>query len=142
MKFDALTTTLPARNTDSPPPKLYVSDVDAAQLTLTDESEKTLEEITTSALKADTNTAPPAALLAPGLHGDAIEYELLWLKLQCATYKLENCNNGRDEFEIRLGYVYESYTIESAPPSDKASIESPERELLKQNKHDKFVICT
>ncbi len=136
MKLLELTTTLPARNTDSPPPKLYVSDVDAAQLTLTDESETTLDEITTSALKAETNTAPPAALLAAGLQDDAVEYELLWLKLQCATYKLENCNNGRGVFEIRLGYVYIPYTIESAPPNDKASFESPERELLKQNKHD------
>ena len=105
MKFDALTNTLPARNTDSPPPKLYVSDVDAAQLTLTDESEHTLEEITTSALKAETNTAPPAALLAAGLQDDAVEYELLRLKLQCDIYKLENWNNGRGVFEIRLGYV-------------------------------------
>ena len=126
MKLLELTTTLPARYTDSPPPKLYVSDVDAAQLTLADESEKTLEEITTSALKAETKTAPPAALLAPGLQDDAVEYEPLWLKLQCDIYKLENCNNGRGVFEIRLGYVYESYTIESAPPSDKASSESPE----------------
>ncbi len=140
MKFDALTTTLPARNTDSPPPKLYVSDVDAAQLTLTDESETTLEENTTSALKAETNTAPPAALLAPGLQDDAVEYEALWLKLQCDIYKLENWNNGSGVF--CLGYVYESYTIESAPPSDKASIERPERELLKQNKHDEFEMFT
>jgi hypothetical protein len=93
-------------------------------------------------LKAETNTAPPAALLAPGLHDDAIEYEALWLKLHCATYKLDIWNNGRGVLEICLGYVYESYTIESAPPSDKASIESPELELLKQNKHDEFVICT
>jgi hypothetical protein len=62
--------------------------------------------------------------------------------LQCDIYKLENCNNGRGVFEIGLEYVYESYTIESAPPSDKASIESSEMELLKQNKHDEFVICT
>ncbi len=98
--------------------------------------------MTTSALKVETNTAPPAALLAPGLHDDAIEYELLWLKLQCATYTLENCNTGRGVLEIRFGYVYESYTTESAPPNDKASFESPERDLLKQNKHDEFVMFT
>ncbi len=98
--------------------------------------------MTTSALKAETNTEPPAALLAPGLHDDAIEYEPLWLKLQCATYKLDNWNNGMGVVEIRMGYVYGSYTIESAPPSDKASFESPEKELLKQNKHDEFVMFT
>jgi hypothetical protein len=109
---------------------------------LTDESEKTLEDTLKSALKMETNTAPPAALLAPGLHDNDIEYEPLWLKLQYDTYKPENWNNGSGVLEICLGYIYESYTIESAPPSDNDSFETPEEELLKQNKHEEFVTST
>jgi hypothetical protein len=53
--------------------------------------ETTLEEMATSALPTETNTAPPAALLLPGLQDNDVEDDILLLKLQ-----LEK--NGR-EFE-------------------------------------------
>jgi hypothetical protein len=55
------------------------------------ESEIELEK-TCKSLEIETNTAPPAALLAPGLHDEDEEIEWLLLKLQCAMDSAEHCD--------------------------------------------------
>jgi hypothetical protein len=53
---------------DIPPPKLYVLDENAAHCTAVLEFEKELEKNSTEREGTRANTAPPAALLAPGAH--------------------------------------------------------------------------
>jgi hypothetical protein len=78
----AVIATSRARKTATPPPKLYVSDADAAQPVRTEEYEITLDEIATFVSKKETNSAPPDALLARGLQDNDDEDDTLSLKLQ------------------------------------------------------------
>jgi hypothetical protein len=90
----------------------------------------------TSALPTETNTAPPAALLPPGLQDDDDEDATLLLKLQLKNVKLEDRVTAEDVFED-LGYAWDSNDAETAPPKEKASSEKPdEDELLLHCAHD------
>ena len=90
----------------------------------------------TSALPTETNTAPPAALLPPGLQDDDDEDAMLSLKLQLKNVKLEDRVTAEDAVED-LGYEYDSNDAETAPPTEKASYETPDvNELLLQCAHD------
>ena len=55
---------------DTPPPKLYVLDENAAHCTAVLEFEKELENNSTAREGTRANTAPPAALLAPEAHDE------------------------------------------------------------------------
>ena len=90
----------------------------------------------TSALPTETNTAPPAALLPPGLQDDDDEDAMLLLKLQLKNVKLEDRVTAEDVVED-LGYAYDSNDAETAPPTETASFEKPDvDELLLQCAHD------
>ena len=90
----------------------------------------------TSALPTETNTAPPAALLPPGLQDDDDEDAMLLLKLQLKIVKLEDGVTAIDVAED-LGYAYDSKEAETTPPKEKASFEKPDvDELLLQCTHD------
>ena len=92
----------------------------------------------TSALPTETNTAPPAALLPPGLQDDDDEDAMLSLKLPLKNVKLEDRVEDmlEDMFED-LGYTYDSNDAETAPPKEKDSYERPDvDELLLQCVHD------
>jgi hypothetical protein len=90
----------------------------------------------TSALPTETNTAPPAALLPPGLQDDDDEDATLLLKLQLKNVKFEDKVTAEDVVEY-LGYAYDSNDAETAPPKEKASSEKPEvDEILLQCAHD------
>jgi hypothetical protein len=58
----------------------------------------------TSALPTETNAAPPAALLPPGLQDDDDEDATLLLKLQLKKVKLEDRVTAEDKAED-LGYA-------------------------------------
>ncbi len=94
----------------------------------------------TSALPTETNTAPPAALLPPGLHNDDDEDVMLLLKLQFKKVNFED--RVEDMFEgmlENLGYAYDSNDAETTPPKEKDSFENPDvNELLLQCVHDKL----
>ena len=79
----------------------------------------------TSALPTETNTAPPAALLPPGLQDDDEEDAKLLLKLQLKNVKLEDRVTTEDVVED-LGYAYDSNDAETAPPTEKDSYETPD----------------
>ena len=90
----------------------------------------------TSALPTEKNTAPPAALLPPGLQDDDDEDAKLLLKLQLKNVKLEDRVTAEDVVED-LGYAYDSNDAETAPPTEKDSYETPDvNELLLQCAHD------
>lgn len=90
----------------------------------------------TSALPTETNTAPPAALLPPGLQDDDDEDAMLLLKLQLKNVTLEDRVTAEDVVED-LGYAIDSNDAETAPPTEKASFEKPDiDELLLQCAHD------
>ena len=90
----------------------------------------------TLALPTETNTAPPAALLPPGLQDDDNEDAMLLLKLQLKNVTFEDRVTAEDAVED-LGYAYDSNDAETAPPTEKASFEKPEvDELLLQCAHD------
>jgi hypothetical protein len=119
---------------ETPPPKLWVCDDGAAQPVWTRELETTLEEMATSALPTETNTAPPAALLPPGLQDDEDEDAMHLLKLQLKNVKLEaRVEDMLEDMFEDLGYEYDSNDAETAPPKEKASFENPDvDELLLQ----------
>jgi hypothetical protein len=73
----------------------------------------------------EVNIAPPAALLPPGLHVSEDENAMLWLKLQLKNVKLVDRVTAENAPEI-LGYEYDSNSVETAPPKEKASFESPD----------------
>ena len=81
----------------------------------------------TLVLTTEANIAPPAALLPPGLHDSDDENAMLWLKLQLKNVKLVDRVMAGNASEI-LGYTYDSNTVETAPPKQKASFESPDAE--------------
>ena len=84
----------------------------------------------TSALPTETNTAPPAALLPPGLHDNDDENAMLLLKLQ---FKNVNFEDRVEDMLEDLGYAYDSNDAETAPPKEKDSFENPDvDELLLQ----------
>jgi hypothetical protein len=94
----------------------------------------------TLAPPTETNTAPPAALLPPGLHDNDDEDAMLLLKLQFKNVNFEDRVEDmlEDMFED-LGYTYDSNDAETAPPKEMASSENPEvDELLLQCVHDKL----
>jgi hypothetical protein len=62
------------------PPTLYVSEDDAAQPVRAEKFDMQLEGTTRLLLSIETNIAPPAALLAPGLYDDEVETLLLILQ--------------------------------------------------------------
>jgi hypothetical protein len=80
--------------------------------------------MTTSVLTTEAKIAPPAALLPPGLHVSDDENAMLRLKLQLKNVKLVDRVTARNAHEI-LGYLYDSNNVETAPPKEKASFESP-----------------
>ena len=65
-----------------PPPMLYVLDKTAAQSTTADEFKKSLEKMPTATEGTEENTAPPAALLAPGAHDTEDVTELQFMNVQ------------------------------------------------------------
>ena len=81
----------------------------------------------TSVLTTEANIAPPAALLPPGLHVNDDDNAMLWLKLQFKNVKLVDRVTAGNAPEI-LGYAYDSNTVETAPPKEKASFESPDED--------------
>ena len=81
----------------------------------------------TSALTTEANIAPPAALLPPGLHASDAVSAMLWLKLQLKKVKLVYRVTAGNASEI-LGYAYDSNTVETAPPKEKALFESPDED--------------
>ena len=90
----------------------------------------------TSVLTTETNIAPPAALLPPGLQVSDDDSAMLLLKLQFKNVKLVDRVTAENESEI-FGYAYDSNTVETAPPKEKASLESPdEDEMLLQCAQD------
>ena len=93
----------------------------------------------TSVLTTEANIAPPAALLPPGLHVNDDKNAMLWLKLQLKNVKLVDRVTAGNAAEI-LGYTYDSNDVETAPPKQKASFESPEAdEILLQCAKDTFM---
>ena len=88
------------------PPTLYVFEDDAAQPVRTEKFEMQLEGTTRLLLSIETKRAPPAALLAPGLHDN--EVETLLLILQRAIVKVADCNTATAVFEVFLGCSYAS----------------------------------
>ncbi len=54
----------------------------------------------TSALPTETNTAPPAALLPPGLQDNADEDAMLFRKLQFKNVKFEDRVTAKDAFDL------------------------------------------
>ena len=92
----------------------------------------------TSALPTETNTAPPAALLPPGLHDNDDEDAMLLLKLQFKNVNFEaRVEDVLEGMLDNLGYAYDSNDAETAPPKEKASFENPDvDELLLQCAHD------
>jgi hypothetical protein len=87
-------------------------------------------------LTTEANIAPPAALLPPGRHVCDDENAILWLKLQLKNVKLVDKVTAGNAREI-LGYTYDSNNVETAPPKEKASFESPEPdEMLLQCAQD------
>ena len=92
--------------------------------------------MTTLVPMTEVNIAPPAALLPPGLHVSDDENAMLWLKLQLKNVKLVERVTAGNAAEI-LGYTYDSNNVETPPPKDKASFESPDAdELLLQCAQD------
>ncbi len=90
----------------------------------------------TSVLTTEANIAPPAALLPPGLHVNDDKNAMLWLKLQLKNVKLVDRVTAGNAAEI-LGYTYGSNNVETAPPKQKASFESPDAmEILLQCAQD------
>ena len=83
----------------------------------------------TSALPTETNTAPPAALLLPGLQDNDVEDDILLLKLQLEKFKNEERVTTEDVL-ADLGYTYDSNDVKTAPPKEKASFEAPDVEEL------------
>ena len=79
----------------------------------------------TSLLTTEANIAPPAALLPPGLHVSDDDNAMLWLKLQLKNVKLVERVTAGNAAEI-LGYTYDSNNVETAPPKEKPSFESPD----------------
>ena len=77
-----LTMTVLAFMMAKPPPMLYVLDKTAAQSTTADEFEKSLEKMPTATEGTEENTAPPAALLAPGAHDAEDVTELQFMNVQ------------------------------------------------------------
>jgi hypothetical protein len=86
------------------PPTLYVFEDDAAQPVRTEKFEMQLEGTTRLLLSIETNIAPPAALLAPGLYDDQVE--TLLLILQSAIVKPADCNTATAVFEAFVGCSY------------------------------------
>ena len=74
---------------DTPPPKLYVLDENAAHCTAVLEFEKELENNSTAREGTRANTAPPAALLAPEAHDEDEVVELDSEKEQLLTRKTD-----------------------------------------------------
>jgi hypothetical protein len=74
---------------DTPPPKLYVLDENAAHCTAVLEFEKELENNSTAREGTRANTAPPAALLAPEAHDEDEVVELDSKKEQLLTRKTD-----------------------------------------------------
>jgi hypothetical protein len=90
----------------------------------------------TLAPPTETNTAPPAALLLPGLHDNDDEDAMLLLKLQLENFKIEERVTTEDVL-ADLGYTYDSNDVETAPPKENASCETPDvEELQLQSTHD------
>jgi hypothetical protein len=83
----------------------------------------------TSALPTETNTAPPAALLPPGLHVNDDENATLLMKLQLKNFKRVDRVTAGNAAET-LGYTYDSNNVETAPPKEKASNVNPDEEEL------------
>jgi hypothetical protein len=81
----------------------------------------------TLVLPTETNTAPPAALLPPGLHDDDDEDATHLLKLQ---FKNVNFEDRVETMLEDLGYVYDSNNAETAPPKEKDSFENPDADEL------------
>jgi hypothetical protein len=97
-----------ARKKDIPPPALKVCDSVDEHSADTDESQNALEETATEASGAETNKAPPAALLAPGLHiDDAVEAKQA-LKLQSSTATREDRRVAGGASDRPLGKTYDS----------------------------------
>ena len=90
----------------------------------------------TSVLTTEANIAPPDALLPSGLQYSDDENAMLWLKLQLKNVKLVDRVTAGNAAEI-LGYTYDSNNVETAPPKQKASFESPDAvEILLQCTQD------
>jgi len=122
----AVIATSRARTTATPPPTLYVSDADAAQLVRVEECEISLDEKATSVPRTEAYSAPPAALVAPGLHNNDDDDERLRLKLQCDKFKRDSCAVSVTWSEASLGYAYDSNNKETAPPKADASSAKPD----------------
>ena len=75
---------------DTPPPKLYVLDENAAHCTAVLEFEKELEKKSTEREGTRANTAPPAALLAPEAHDADAVLEFDSKKEQLLTRKTDD----------------------------------------------------
>ncbi len=91
---------------DKPPPRLYVLDENAAHCTTAVEFETKPELKSTSREGTRKNTAPPAALLAPGEQDSEEVIDALFDKKQLLTYNLDETPvagtkseefNGKDE---------------------------------------------
>ena len=83
----------------------------------------------TSLLMTEANIAPPAALLPPAPHVSDDDNAMLWLKLQLKNVKLVDRVTAGNAAEI-LGYTYDSNNVETAPPKEKASFESPDADEI------------
>jgi hypothetical protein len=95
-----------------------------------EECEIALDEMATSAPRTEAYSAPPAALVALGLHDSDDDDEMLWLKLQCEMLKRESCAVSVTWSEASLGYAYDSNNKETAPPKANASSAKPEESEL------------
>jgi hypothetical protein len=92
-----------------------------------------------SVLTTEANIAPPAALLPPGLHVNDDENAMLWLKLQLKNVKFVDRVTAGNAAKI-LGYTYDSNNVETAPPKEMASFESPDvDDMLLQCAQDTFM---
>jgi hypothetical protein len=94
-----------------------VCDNEDAHSTDTLQSLTALDETLTAALGAATNSAPPAALLPPGLQEVEDVDAKQPLKLQRDTLTRDSSTTAADARERSLGYAYDWYTTATAPPN-------------------------
>jgi hypothetical protein len=97
---------------------------------LAEECEISLDEMAKSEPRTEANSAPPAALLAAGLHDNDDDDERLWLKLQCEMVTRESCADSVNWAGKRWGYAYDLNDMKIAPPRENASSAKPEEKEL------------